>query len=159
MLSDIAIKEIEKSIAKYPVKRSAVMDALHIAQKHNGGHLIREDMAEIAEILEITPVSVHEVAAFYTMYNVEKPVGKYHIQVCHNISCSLVKAEGIIDTIEKALGIKAGQTTEDKLFTLSRVECLGSCGTAPMMQVNDDYHEDLTPEKTKELLEKFRSEA
>lgn len=156
MLSEEAKKEIEASIAKYPVKRSAVMDALFTAQRDNGGHIIREDMAEIAEMLEITPISVQEVAAFYTMYNVEKPVGKNHIQVCHNISCSLVKAEGIIDHLEKTLGIKMGETTDDKLFTLSRVECLGSCGTAPMMQVNDAYYEDLTNGKVDELLEKFK---
>jgi NADH-quinone oxidoreductase E subunit len=97
------------------------------------------------------PVQVYEVATFYTMYN-KKPVGKYHIQVCTNISCSLLGADHIMDFLSQRLGVKVKETTPDKMFTLSAVECLGSCGTAPMMQINDRYYEDLTKEKIEEIL-------
>jgi len=112
-------------------------------------------MEEIAAILEMQPVEVNAAAAFYTMYNIDKPVGRNHIQVCRNISCSLMGAEHIITHLERALGIKTGETTPDHRFTLSTVECLGSCGTAPMMQVNDEYYENLTEAKVDELLKKM----
>ncbi|MDH4226722.1 MAG: NADH-quinone oxidoreductase subunit NuoE [Deltaproteobacteria bacterium] len=151
MLSKDAIEKIDKIIAKYANKKSACMPAMQVVQAEKG-HLTKEDMADIAAYLGIEPVDVHEVGAFYTMYNVEKPVGKYHVQVCRNISCSLLGAEHIVKHIEARLGIKTGQTTADKKFTLSTVECLGSCGTAPMMQVNDDFHENLTPGGVDEIL-------
>lgn len=152
MLSEEAKKEIEKALRKYPNKRSAVMDALRSAQKARGGHLEKSDMDEIAVILEMQAVEVNAAAAFYTMYNIDKPVGKYHIQVCRNISCSLMGAEHIIKHMERTLNIKTGETTADKKFTLSTVECLGSCGTAPMMQINDDFHESLDEAKVEEIL-------
>lgn len=156
MFSEESKKELEAALGKYPNKRSAVMDALRIAQKGNGGHLTKEDMDEIASMLEMRPVEVNAAAAFYTMYNIEKPVGKYHIQVCRNISCSLLGAEHLIKHMERTLGIKTGETTPDKVFTLSTVECLGSCGTAPMMQINDDYYENLTETRIDELLKKLK---
>ncbi len=152
MFTDKVKEEIQKALKKYPNKRSAVMDVLRIAQRERGGHLTREDMDEIGGLLEMRPVEVNAAASFYTMYNVEKPVGKYHIQVCRNISCSLLGAENLIKYMEKELNIKAGETTPDKKFTFSTVECLGSCGTAPMMQINDDYHESLTEEKIDKIL-------
>ncbi len=155
MLTEKAKKKIEESLAKYPNKKSAVMDALRAAQD-DIGHLTREDMAEIGKILDINPIVCNASAAFYSMYNVEKPVGRYHVQVCRNLSCSLMGAEHIIEHIEKTLGIKTGGTTRDNIFTLSTAECLGSCGTAPMMQINDDYHEDLTIEKVDEILKSLR---
>jgi len=158
MLSEEAKKKIARSIEKYPTKKSAVMDALRIVQAEKR-ELVEEDMVEIAAMLDIEPVVVNASAAFYSMYRVQKPTGKYHIQVCRNLSCSLLGAEHIIDHIAGRLGIKTGETTGDKVFTLSTVECLGSCGTAPMMQINDDYYEDLTTERVDRILEDLRKEA
>jgi NADH-quinone oxidoreductase subunit E len=152
MLSEELKKELEEALARYPDRRSAVMSVLMSAQRTRG-HVTADDMREIARELGITPVSVDEVGGFYSMYNVERPVGKYHVQVCWNISCSLLGAEHLIEHIERRLGIKAGETTGDKKFTLSMVECLGSCGTAPMMQINDDYHENLTVERIDGILD------
>ena len=156
MLSAEAKQEIETALKKYHNKRSAVMEALRIAQRENGGHLTRQQMDELAAILEMRPVEVNAAAAFYTMYNIDKPVGKNHIQVCRNISCSLMGAEHLIGHMERTLGIKTGETTQDKRFTLSTVECLGSCGTAPMMQINDDFYENLTEAKIDELLKNLK---
>jgi NADH-quinone oxidoreductase subunit E len=152
MLSENARKKIEGSLAKYPDRKSAVMDALRIAQAERGGHLTTGDMQEIALLLGMQPVEVNAVARFYTMYNVERPVGRHHVQVCRNLSCVLRGAEKLIERMERALNIKTGETTPDKRVTLSTVECLGSCGTAPMMQINDDYHEDLTEGRVDEIL-------
>ena len=154
MLSPNAIEKIKAAIAKYPRKRFASMDALTIAQQECG-YLTEEALRQIADMLDMTPVQLNEVAAFYTMYN-KKPVGKYHIQVCTNVSCSLLGAEHIVEFLSKKIGIKKGETTLDKKFTLSEVECLGSCGTAPMMQINDDYYEDLTDEKIEEILKELK---
>jgi len=151
MLSEAALKEIEDIQKKYPTRRSAVLPSLYVAQGEQG-YLTQEAMAEIARILEIPPTQVYEAATFYTMYN-KKPVGKYHIQVCANLSCSLLGADHLVDYLSDKLGIKKGETTEDKRFTLSTVQCLGSCGTAPMLQLNDDYHENLTEEKIDKILE------
>ncbi len=155
MFTDEIKREIEGLFEMYGDKRSAVMSALFVAQRERG-HLTEADMREIADLLDIQPVIVSEVGAFYTMYNVEKPVGKYHIQVCANLSCNLREAEHIIAHLEETLHIKAGETTRDKKYTLTRVECLGSCGTAPMMQVNDDYFEDLTEGKVNTILSKLK---
>ncbi len=152
MLTEKTREKIRAIQERYPEKRSAVMDALMAVQRDSGGNIAKEDMVEIAAILDIKPIAVNEVAAFYTMYNFREPVGKYHIQVCRNISCVLVEAEKIIEHIKKAWDINIGETTKDKQFTLNTVECLGSCGTAPMMQINDDYHENLTVEKVDEIL-------
>ncbi len=150
MLSQSAIKKIEEVQKKYPTKRSAVLPSLYIAQEEEG-YVTQEAMAEIAKLLDIPPTQVYESATFYTMYN-KKPVGKHHIQVCTNLSCSLLGAEHVVDYIARKLKIRAGETTKDKKFTLSTVECLGSCGTAPMLQLNDEYHENLTEEKIDKIL-------
>ncbi len=152
MLTEKTRETIRIIQKRYLKKRSAVMDALMAVQRDSGGNLTKEDMVEVAAILDLKPVAVNEIAAFYTMYNFREPVGKYHIQVCRNISCALVEAEKIIEHIKKALDINIGETTKDKRYTLNTVECLGSCGTAPMMQINDDYHENLTVEKIDEIL-------
>ncbi|MBI5826242.1 MAG: NADH-quinone oxidoreductase subunit NuoE [Deltaproteobacteria bacterium] len=156
MLTENEKKELQAALKKYPNRRSAVMDALRIVQNGRGGHIVKEDMLEIASILEMQPAEVNAAATFYTMYNVNKPVGKHHIQVCRNISCSLMGAEHIIKHLERTLDIKTGQTTPDKKFTLSTVECLGSCATAPMMQINDDYYENLTDQKVDEILKNLK---
>ena len=111
-------------------------------------------MEYIGELLDLSPAYVGAVASFYTMLN-KKPVGKFHLQVCTNLSCTLLGAEHIVECIEKKLGIGLGETTSDGNFTLSEVECLGSCGTAPVAQINDDYHENLTPEGVLRLLDDF----
>lgn len=150
MLSDKAKEGIKKVLTRYPNKRSAAMVALHIAQGEYG-YVTEEAMREIADILDIPTVDVNEVVAFYTLYN-KKPVGRYHIQVCRNLSCSLLGAEHLIDHMERVLKIKVGETTPDGMFTLSTVECLGSCGTAPVMQINEDYYENLTEERVEEII-------
>ncbi|MBI5810241.1 MAG: NADH-quinone oxidoreductase subunit NuoE [Deltaproteobacteria bacterium] len=155
MITEKGKEEILAAVKKYADKRSSVMDALRIAQR-DIGYITKGDMEEIASMLGMTPVEVASAATFYTMYNVRKPVGRHHIQVCRNISCSLMGAEHIIAHIERLLNIKTGETTGDSRYTLSTVECLGSCGTAPMMQVNDDYYENLTREGVEEILKGFK---
>ncbi len=156
MLTEKMIEKIQALQDKYPDKRSLVMGALWEVQRTRGWKLTQEDLEDIAELLDISPVEVQAVASFYTMYNVVEPMGRYHIQVCQNISCTLLDAEHIIEYLENKLGIKPGETTEDKKFSLTTVECLGSCGTAPMMQINDDYYENLTVERTNEILKRFK---
>ncbi len=154
MLSENAVKEISELTSKYATKRSVIMPALSVVQREHG-YVTEEGMRDVARILGLKPVLVFEVATFYTMYN-KKPVGKYHIQVCTNIACSLLGAEHLMDFLSRKLGIKTKETTSDKKFTLSAVECLGSCGTAPMMQVNDSYYENLTESKVDEILNNLR---
>lgn len=157
--SEEALKEIEKIKSRYPQgkQKSALIPVLHIAQAENDGWLSPEVMDYVATLLNIQPIEVFEVASFYTMFNL-KPVGKCVIEVCRTSSCWLMGAEDIIKYIEKKLGIKEGQTTPDGMFTLKTVECLGSCGTAPMMQVGASYHENLTYEKVDKILEKYKAE-
>lgn len=154
MLSKNAKKEISKETAKYLEKNAALLPTLHIAQKEHGW-ISNETMEEIATILEIKPIEVMEVVSFYTMLNM-KPVGKYHLQVCTNLSCSLLNSRHLVNYLEDKLEIKTGETTNDKKYTLSTVECLGSCGTAPMMQINDEFYENLTKKKIDEILAKLK---
>ena len=151
MLSQDARRSVEDTIKKYSQKRAAILSTLHIAQKEIGW-ISKDTIEEIAGILDITPIEVKEVVSFYTMFNL-RDVGKYHIQVCTNLSCSLLGSRHIVNYLEKRLGLGVGKTTEDKKFTLSEVECLGSCGTAPMMQINEDYYENLTEEEIDKILE------
>jgi NADH-quinone oxidoreductase E subunit len=148
--SDTARRELEAILARYPDKEAAILPALHLAQREFG-YVSDEAIVYVADLLGFTPARIEGVATFYTMYN-RKPVGRYHVQICRNISCSLMGAEHLIDHVSKKLGIKPGETTPDGKFTLSKAECLGSCGTAPVLQLNDDYHEDLTEEKIDALL-------
>jgi len=153
--SEEAKKEIKEIMSHYPEKRSALIPLLHLAQKENG-YLSESVMRHVAEVLDLTPIQVYEVATFYSMFNLQ-PVGKYLLQVCHNLSCSLMGADSLIDYLREKLGIEIGKTTSDNLFTLKTVECLASCGTSPVMQANDDYHENLTKEKVDVLLERLKS--
>ncbi len=148
---------IQKIIKRYPEGRhkSALIPVLHIAQAEFGGWLSPETMDLVAETLRLKPIEVYEVASFYTMFNLQ-PVGKCLIEVCRTSSCWLSGAEDIMDHLEKRLGIKMGETTADGQFTLRAVECLGSCGTAPMLQVGADYHENLTIEKVDGLLNELK---
>lgn len=147
--------EIESVIKKYPVKKSAVMDVLRIAQRVWGGHLTKDAMEEIAVLLEMQPVEVNAAAKFYTMYSVARPVGAHRIWVCRNISCSLMGSDHIMKHMEQTLGVKKGETTADKRFTFDVAECLGSCGTAPMMQIDDEFYENLDEKKIDEILKGF----
>jgi NADH-quinone oxidoreductase subunit E len=119
------------------------------------GHVPDEGIVYVAGLLGLSPARIQGVATFYTMYN-RKPVGKYHVQICRNIACSVMGAEHLIDHVSRKLGVKPGQTTPDGKFTLAKVECLGSCGTAPVMMVNDDYYESLTPSKVDEILDSLQ---
>jgi len=145
--------EIDRWIAQYPPdhKSSAVMAALRIVQEAHGGWLTTELMDAVADYLEMPAIAVYEVATFYSMYEL-KPVGRHKICVCTNISCMLCGSESIVERLEKKLGIKLGETTSDKKFTLKSVECLGACGGAPMMQIGKTYYENLSPEKLDEIL-------
>lgn len=151
MLSESACRQIQELIGKYPQKRSALIPSLHLVQK-DLGYISQDTMREVARIFGLSPNEVHEVASFYTMFH-RKPVGKYVIQVCTNISCQLCNAEGIMAHLTRKLGIKPGETSSDNKYTLLEVECLGSCGTSPVVQINDNYHEDLTPAKLDTILD------
>lgn len=154
-LSAAAVKEIDRLIALYPDKRSALLPALWVAQLEQG-FVGSKAMVEIAGRLDVSPAYVAGVVSFYTMYHV-RPVGKYLLQVCTTLSCYLRGSDRLVDHIKRRLGIGAGETTPDGRFTLVTVECLGSCGTAPMLQCNDDYHENLHPiEKVDALLDSLR---
>lgn len=154
MLKEQYKDEIAEILARYPVKRSALLPLLYLAQQDQG-YLTESAMQEIAGILKLTPPQVYETATFYTMLNL-KPVGKFHIQVCKSLMCALVGSDTLIGWIGTKLGIKPGETTADRLFTLSAVECLAACGTAPMMQINDDYYERLTEAKLDRILADLR---
>jgi NADH dehydrogenase (ubiquinone) flavoprotein 2 len=147
-------KRVKLVLSKYPdnYKQSGIIPLLDLAQRQAGGWLPVAAMDKVAQICEVKPSRVYEVASFYTMFNRQK-VGKYFLQLCGTTPCMICGSEDIKKTIEKHLGIKNGQTTEDGLFTLLEVECLGACANAPMIQMNDDYYECLTAETTIELLE------
>ena len=158
MLSEKARAEIVATIPKYPVKKSAILPSLHIAQ-HEAGHLRQDDMQEIAELLGMSPSDVFAVASFYTMLRME-PLGTYLIEVCTCLSCALRGSDRIVQRISEQLGVQPGETTPDGLFThRPTVECLASCGTAPMMQINHQYYENLTDERVDETLGQLRSQA
>lgn len=155
MLIEKYRSEIESILARYPVKRSALIPLLYLAQQEEG-YVTEAAMTEIAGILRLTPPQVYETATFYTMLNLKK-VGKHHIQVCKSLMCALVGSDTVIGWIKAKLGIGPGETTADGLFTLSAVECLAACGTGPMMQINDDYYERLTEEKIDRILADLRT--
>ena len=157
--SETVLVAANEILARYPAdkKKSAVIPVLHIAQAEFGGWLSPEAMDYVAEFLKIKPVEVFEVASFYSMFNL-KPVGKCTLEVCRTSSCWLCGAEDIVKYIEKKLNIKDGETTKDGMFTLKTVECLGSCGTAPMLQCGASFHENLTYEKVDQILDKYKSE-
>jgi NADH-quinone oxidoreductase subunit E len=148
----------KRIIARYPEgkQKSALLPLLHIAQSEFGGWLSPETMDYVASLLSIKPVEVYEVATFYTMFNL-KPVGKCLIEVCRTGPCWLRGADDIVEHIERKLGIKEGETTTDGQFTLKTVECLGSCGTAPMLQVGAEFYENLTNERVDQLIAKLQS--
>jgi NADH-quinone oxidoreductase subunit E len=157
--SDETMATVQKIMKRYPEGRqkSALIPVLHIAQAEFDGWLSPAVMDYVASIIGIQPIEVYEVASFYSMFNM-KPVGKCLIEVCRTSSCWLMGAEDVVKHIEKKLNIKDGETSADGQFTLKTVECLGSCGTAPMMQVGADYYENLTLEKVDSLLDQWKAE-
>ncbi|MEZ5426132.1 MAG: NADH-quinone oxidoreductase subunit NuoE [Pyrinomonadaceae bacterium] len=147
------VEEMKAHLHKYPAdrKRSALIPLLFVIQRERG-YLDNPGVNFIAKFLDLEVTDVWETATFYSMFNLH-PIGKHHIQVCKTLSCRIMGEEEITGHICDRLGIKPGETTEDGQFTVTRVECLGSCGTAPMLQVGFDYHEDLTIEKVDKLLD------
>ncbi len=150
ILSKKFYEEMKKLEPRYPSKVALLLPALHAAQNELSW-LSPEALNEVGEYIGIHPAQVREVASFYTMYNL-KPVGKYHLKICTNVACCLMGAEKLVDHCEKKLGILAGETTPDKKFTVMEEECLGACGTAPAMMLNDDYYEKLDVKKLDQIL-------
>jgi len=156
-LSDSSIKEIERFKGLYPNRNSAVLMVLHVVHQQFG-FLDREALREAAEIMELPYIDFQQAASFYTLFP-NKPMGKYHIQVCRTLACHLRGAEELTALLKKILGIGIGEVTNDGLFSLSEVECLGSCGTAPVMQINEIYYENLTRARVDEILDDLRKKA
>lgn len=153
--SEQAVKELEAIVSHYPDKKSALLPALWIAQREYGGHLTPEAIAEVAARLQRSYAEVEGVATFYTMYN-KLPTGKYMLEVCTNLSCSLCGAYRVVEYLEQKLGIRLGGTTPDGMFTLTEVECLNNCGDAPVMQVGDVYCRKVTFETLDQLIEELK---
>lgn len=155
LISPAGIEEIDIWIAKYPAdqKQSAVMSALRIVQEEHG-YLTPASMDAVAKYLSMPAIAVYEVSKFYSMYE-HQPIGRNLINVCTNISCKLRGSSEVVDYLEKKLAIQLGETTDDRRYTLRSVECLAACVNAPMMQINKDYHENLTPEKIDQVLEEY----
>jgi NADH-quinone oxidoreductase subunit E len=161
LLSSSVKKEIDHWLKKYPSdqRRSAVVSSLLAVQEENEGHLTEDLMRAVAAYLKIPEIEVFEAASFYDMYEFA-PIGKHKIGVCTNLACQLRGSEGLVDHLEKRLGARLGETTQDGLFTLRETECLAACANAPVCQVNDkNYHEDLTVEKLDALLDQLTEEA
>ncbi len=158
--SDEKLKEVQNIVARYPQgkHKSALIPVLHLAQEEFGGWLSTETMDYVASVLNLKPIEVYEVATFYSMFNL-KPVGKYMFEVCQTGPCMLNGSDDIVNYIYEKLGIKPGETTEDGMFTLKTVECLGACGYAPMMQQGNYYKEHLTKEKIDAIIAECRNAA
>jgi NADH-quinone oxidoreductase subunit E len=150
-------ERVHRLIHRYPEGRqkSALLPVLHIAQEELGGYLSVDVMDYVASLLGIQPIEVYEVATFYSMFYLDR-MGKYVIEVCRTGPCAISGGEQISAHLQDVLGIKPGETTPDGIFSLKEVECLGSCGTGPVMQVNSEYYENLTPGKVDKLLDEIR---
>jgi NADH-quinone oxidoreductase E subunit len=157
MLTDSSMTEIKRLKGLYPQRNSAILMALHVIHRQFG-YLDSLALREAAEIMELPYIDFQQAASFYTLFP-NKVVGKYHIQVCRTLSCQLRGAEGLSSLLMQKLGIKMGEVTPDGLFSLTEVECLGSCGTAPVMQINETYYENLTQARVDEILNDLREKA
>lgn len=155
-LSAQAEAKVEEYKKRYPDVRSAIMPALYIAQEELGS-ITEEAVQWVAERIGVAPVHIMEVATFYTMYRT-KPVGKYHVQVCRTLSCAVVGAPAITECVKKRLGTKPREATADGMWSYEEVECLGSCGSAPMCEINDCFFEKLTPEKMMQIMDQIERE-
>ncbi len=151
--SEATKQQVQAYLELYPKREAALLPILHIAQKEFG-FLDEEAELAVAELMDLSPVTVRETSMFYFMFH-RHPIGKYHFQVCHNISCTLMGAETILDHLKNRLGIEDGQRTEDGLFSVERVECIACCDRGPAMLVNDQLHTDLTPQKLDDLIKKY----
>ncbi len=150
-LSDEGVAFVKKELERYEIKRSAIIPCLHKVQEENDGWVSPESIAYLSELMDLPEAWVNEVFNFYTMFN-KVPVGKYHVQVCNNITCCMLGSRELTDELCKTFEVKPGEVSGDKNVTVSKVECLGSCGTAPMMQVNDKYHENLTADSAVKIV-------
>ncbi|MEY4550131.1 MAG: hypothetical protein RL685_6326 [Pseudomonadota bacterium] len=151
VLSEERERELTEILSRYPNKMAACIPALHLCQNANGNWLSPDAIQFVAERLELSAAHVKGVVTFYSLFN-EHPPGKHQIWVCRTLSCALKGSDAILEHCQKRLGVGVGQTTADGRFTLRTAECLASCGTAPMMQVDKTYHEQLTPEKVDQIL-------
>jgi NADH-quinone oxidoreductase subunit E len=149
-----AKKKHDWILTRYPTKEAALLPTLHLAQEQ-WGWISPETVHYVSELLDLSPATVFGVVSFYNMYN-QKPVGKYHLQVCTNLSCMVTRAYDIYEHLCEKLDVKPGETTPDGRFTVGEVECLGSCNTAPVVQVNNDYHENMSVEKIEQLIGKLK---
>lgn len=157
VLSEELKQRIADEFPKYPEKRAVLLTALHFIQAEHDGWIPPGASKEIAELLEIHQIDVEEVISFYSLFHSE-PVGKFHIQVCANLSCCLAGARPLVRAFEEKLDIRSGEVTDDGVFSIAEVECLGSCGTAPMLQVNNEpFLENLKPDDVPGILDKLRS--
>jgi NADH-quinone oxidoreductase subunit E len=147
-------EEIQEVAARYPVRRSAIMPALHLAQERYGW-LPPEALREVADALDLTPAYCQAVASFYDMYHLE-PVGRHMIEVCTNVSCALLGAQQVVEAFEEQLGIRAGETSSDGAFTLRTVECYGGCGWGPVVAVDHRYREPVRPEDVRAIVRELR---
>lgn len=155
-LSQKGLEAVKKELTRYETKRSAVLPALFIAQDENGGWVSPEVVSHLSKVMDIPMSQINEVLTFYTMYN-KKPVGKHHIQVCCNISCAMAGGHEMADYLCDKLGVHDGEMTKDGRFTISRAECLGSCDTAPVVQINrDDYIENVTYQKLDQMMKELK---
>jgi NADH-quinone oxidoreductase E subunit len=150
-LTDQTKKKIEEVVLHYTNKEAALLPVLHLVQ-HEVGFISQQEEKQVAQLLGIKPIKIRQVVTFYTMFN-QKEMGKYHIQVCSNLSCSLLGADSLIDHLKQKLGIEVGDTTSDKKFTLTTVECLGACEQAPCMMINFDYYGNLDKGKIDNILD------
>jgi NADH-quinone oxidoreductase subunit E len=150
-LSTEGLSKVKSELARYEAKESAIIPSLYIAQKENKGWINEDVIHHLSKVMDIPESRITEVFKFYTMFN-QKPVGRHHIQVCTNISCALNGSREMANYICKELKVGYDQVSEDGKYTVSKVECLGSCGTAPMMQINEFYHENLTPETAMNII-------
>jgi NADH-quinone oxidoreductase subunit E len=152
-LTDRTKKKIEEIAARYANREAALLPVLHLVQREVG-FISRQEEKQVAALLNIRPIKVKEAVTFYTMFN-QKPIGKYHIQVCSNLSCSLLGSDSLIDHLKDKLGILEGETTADKKFTLTTVECLGACEQAPCMMINFDYFGNLDKDRIDKILDEL----
>jgi NADH-quinone oxidoreductase E subunit len=157
VLNEESVRKIRGLRDRYPMKKSAVLMVLHVVN-NQFGYLDRAAVKEAADIMGLPLMDFQQAASFYTMFPAKK-VGRYNIQVCRTLSCMLRGSEELVEFLKEKLGIEPGEVTADGLFSLTEVECLGSCGTAPMMQINETYYENLTRARVEKILDDLRKEA
>lgn len=154
-LSSEGKEKVLAELKRYESKQSAVLPALYIAQAENKGYISAEVIKELSKVMDLPEANINEVCTFYTMYNKE-PIGSHHVQICRTLSCMLSGAKELSEHICSQLGVRLGEKSKDGKFTVTEVECLGSCGTAPMMQIGDKYYENLTHESAMNVIRSLK---